>query len=124
MSGNRDETRRAEMEVLLHALADGELDVANALRCEAHLRGCGRCAAAFAEIRATQEALRRDEVRYRAPERLRGHVLAMVEAAVPGWQAEAPAVAAPAWLRRPLAVAAAAVSAKAPAPTRGGVGAQ
>ena len=115
MSGNRDETRCAEMETLLHALADGELDAANALRCEAHLRGCGRCAAAFAEIRATQEALRRDEVRYRAPERLRGRVLAMVEAAAPGWQPEAPAVAAPAWLRRPLAVAAAAVSAKAPA---------
>src|SRR3954471_1987138 len=83
MSGNRDETRCAEMETLLHALADGELDAANALRCEAHLRGCGRCAAAFAEIRATQEALRRDEVRYRAPERLRGRVLAMVEAAAP-----------------------------------------
>src|SRR3954468_17753631 len=115
MSGNRDETRCAEMETLLHALADGELDAANTLRCEAHLRGCGRCAAAFADIRATQEALRRDEVRYRTPERLRGHVLAMVEAAVPGWQPEAPAAAEAACLRRPLAVAAAAGSERAPA---------
>jgi anti-sigma factor RsiW len=103
------------MEMLLHALADGELDAANVLRCEAHLRDCPACAAAFAELCAGREALRRDGVRYPAPERLRGRVLAMVEAAAPAWQPAAPAATAPAWLRRPLHVAAAAVRAAPPA---------
>jgi anti-sigma factor RsiW len=97
------------MEMLLHALLDGELDAANALRCEAHLRSCAGCTAAFAELRATREALRRNEVRYRAPERLRGRVLAMVDAPDPECQPHTLPSAAAAWLRRPLAIAAAAV---------------
>ena len=109
MSGSQDEARCAGMEMLLHALADAELDAANVLSCEAHLRGCPACAAAFAELRAGREALRRYGVRHRAPERLRGRVLAMVEAAGPAWAPEVPAVTAPDWLQRPLRVAAAAV---------------
>src|SRR4051812_20096023 len=109
MSGSQDEARCAGMEMLLHALADGELDAANVLSCEAHLRDCPACAAAFADLRAEREALRRDGVRHRAPERLRGRVLAMVEAAGPAWAPEVPAITAPNWLQRPLRVAAAAV---------------
>ena len=109
MSGSQDEARCAGMEMLLHALADGELDAANVLSCEAHLRGCPACAAAFANLHAGREALRRDGVRHRAPERLRGRVLAMVEAAGPAWAPEVPAITAPDWLQRPLRVAAAAV---------------
>src|SRR4051812_20214188 len=118
MSGSQDEARCAGMEMLLHALADGELDAANVLSCEAHLRDCPACAAAFADLRAEREALRRDGVRHRAPERLRGRVLAMVEAAGPAWAPEVPAITAPNWLQRPLRVAAAAVGAAPSAVTR------
>ena len=34
-----------ERELLLHGLADGELDAANALAMEEHLRSCSGCAA-------------------------------------------------------------------------------
>jgi anti-sigma factor RsiW len=97
----------AAMTLLLHALADGELDAANVLRCEAHLRSCGPCAAAYAEILATREALRREGVRHRAPERLRASILAAVEVAAAS--AAAPARSRPgrgdaapaAWLQAP-----------------------
>ncbi|MDO9713917.1 anti-sigma factor family protein [Paracraurococcus lichenis] len=118
MSGSRDEARCAGMDVLLHALADGELDAANALRCEAHLHECPACASAFAEIGAWRAALRRDGVRHQAPERLRGRILAMAGSGAPAWQPETAMLAAPDWLRRPLRVAAAAVGGAQPASPR------
>ena len=57
-------------------------------------------------------------MRHRAPERLRGRVLAMVEAAGPAWAPEVPAATAPDWLQRPLRVAAAAVGSAPPAAAR------
>src|SRR3954449_3615706 len=100
MSGSQDEARCAGMEMLLHALADGELDAANVLSCEAHLRDCPGCAAAFADLRAERDALRRDGVRHRAPERLRGRVLAMVGAGGAAWGPEGAAGTAPERLQR------------------------
>ncbi|WP_431267084.1 anti-sigma factor family protein [Dankookia sp. P2] len=116
MSGQRDEAGCAGMEILLHAHLDGELDAANALRCEAHLRACPACAATFADLGAEREALRHDALRYRAPERLRGRILAMAETG-PAWQA-ASASAVPPWLERPLRVAASAVRGARPAARR------
>lgn len=57
----------ADRILLLHALADGELDAANATALEQHLATCDACAA---ELRALQElraSLRRPELVDRAP---------------------------------------------------------
>jgi len=65
-----------EREVLLHGLADGELDAANALAVEDHLRSCEGCAAAFSEILRQKQLLASDGFRFRAPESLGSRVLA------------------------------------------------
>ena len=44
--------------VLVHALADGELDVVHAREVEAHIAGCPRCAAEFAAAREMRQVLR------------------------------------------------------------------
>ncbi len=117
MSGNQDEARCcAAMEPLLHALVDGELDAANALRCETHVRSCASCAAELTAIRVTQSVLRNEDgLRHRAPERLRACVLEALDVAIHEQKAaeEARAPAPPAWLRRPLAIASDAVNAAA-----------
>lgn len=105
MSASEDMACCAEAKPLLHALADGELDAANTLRCEAHLHRCGGCAAEFAAILAVRNALRCDGIRYRAPDRLRLSVLAAMEAE---GKAKGGTLSWPAWLRRPLAAIAAA----------------
>ena len=69
-----------ERELLLHGLADGELDAANALALEDHLQSCGECAAAYNEILGQKQLLRSDGLRFRAPESLRGRVLAAIAA--------------------------------------------
>ncbi|MGG5822368.1 anti-sigma factor family protein [Falsiroseomonas sp. HW251] len=84
MSDTREAPRCAAMEPLLHALADGELDAANVLRCEAHLRNCPHCAAAFAGALATRDALRQEGVRHAAPAALRARILDAVDAAAAG----------------------------------------
>lgn len=108
MSASQDEVRCAEAKPLLHALADGELDAANTLRCEAHLRQCGGCAVEFAALLAMRNALRCDGVQYRAPDRLRLSVLAAVEAGTLAQRANRPASSWPARLRQRLAAIAAA----------------
>jgi anti-sigma factor RsiW len=65
-----------ERELLLHGLADGELDAANALAMEEHLRGCAVCDAAYAEILHQRELLRGEGVRFRAPVELRNRIVA------------------------------------------------
>lgn len=67
-----------ERELLLHSLADGELDAANALAVEEHLRGCGGCTAAYGEILRQKELLRNEAPRFRPPSALRGRVLAAI----------------------------------------------
>ena len=69
-----------ERELLLNGLADGELDAANALALEDHLHGCEGCAAAYGEILAQKELLKRDGLRFRAPASLRGRVMAAIAA--------------------------------------------
>lgn len=83
MSEGREEPRCATMEPLLHALADGELDAANALRCEAHLRCCRHCAAAYDQALVVRSAIRQKAVRHRAPEHLQARILAALDAAAP-----------------------------------------
>jgi anti-sigma factor RsiW len=66
----------ADKELLLNGLLDGELDAANALACEAHLRSCAACAEALEQIQATRAALVAPGLRHAAPQALRARVLA------------------------------------------------
>lgn len=64
-----------EREILLHGLADKELDAANALAMEEHLQSCGGCAATYMDILAHKEAIRSAGLRLRAPQALREKVM-------------------------------------------------
>jgi len=68
---------------LLHGLADGELDAANAAACEAHLKTCEACNAAYRRLLALREALGAPGVAHAAPPRLRAGVEAMLAAEIP-----------------------------------------
>ena len=61
---------------LLHANADGELDLVNAREVEQHLRGCDACRRAEEQILALRKALTNDAPSYRAPARLRRNIRA------------------------------------------------
>jgi len=59
---------------LLHAHADGELDLVNAREVEQHLRGCDECRRAEEQILALRGALTNDAPSYRAPAHLRRNI--------------------------------------------------
>jgi anti-sigma factor RsiW len=61
---------------LLHAHADGELDLVNAREVEQHLRGCDECRRAEEQILALRGALTNDAPSYRAPAHLRRNIRA------------------------------------------------
>jgi anti-sigma factor RsiW len=63
-----------EVEVLLHALLDGELDAGHARDVEAHLAGCPRCARQLAAYRDMQTVLARTDLRHQAPPLLRRRI--------------------------------------------------
>jgi len=65
--------------LLLHALADGELDAGHASEVEAHAKGCARCAALLRDTRAMSAALAAPALRLKAPASLR----ARIDAALP-----------------------------------------
>jgi anti-sigma factor RsiW len=67
-----------DKELLLHGLLDGELDAANTLTCEAHLRECAACAAEFGRLQALRTRLRTPGVPFEAPAALRARVLAVI----------------------------------------------
>jgi anti-sigma factor RsiW len=60
-----------EAKVLVHALADGELDASHAREVEAHIASCGGCAAELAVAQDTRRALARQRLSYAAPATLR-----------------------------------------------------
>jgi len=68
-----------EAAILIHALADGELDAVHAREVETHLADCPRCAAQLRGIGDMKNALSSGELRYTAPPRLRQRI----EAALP-----------------------------------------
>lgn len=70
-----------DKELLLHGLLDGELDAANTLLCEAHLKDCAGCAAEFARLQALRSKLRTPGVSFEAPAGLRARIAAVVGAA-------------------------------------------
>ncbi|MFL6599743.1 MAG: anti-sigma factor family protein [Steroidobacteraceae bacterium] len=70
----------ADKELLLHGLLDGELDAANTLICEAHLRECAACADEYGRLRALRSRLRTPGVPFEAPPALRARVAAAIGA--------------------------------------------
>jgi anti-sigma factor RsiW len=69
--------------LLIHGLADGELDAANALAIEAHLKTCADCRSELTQIEAMRELLRDDALSHRAPQALRNRIDAALAAAAP-----------------------------------------
>ena len=67
--------------VLLHGMLDGELDVVGALAFEAHLKECPACAAEYRQQQAIRAALRRPEMRDRAPDALRQRIIESLQPA-------------------------------------------
>lgn len=57
--------------MLLGGLLDGELDAANVLTCEAHLRACPACLAQYETLQRLRAALTSPALPHRAPEGLR-----------------------------------------------------
>jgi anti-sigma factor RsiW len=70
-----------DKELLLHALADGELDAGNVLALEAHMATCPACAAELAAIREVKHRLRAAPLAYKAPADLLARVDAAIEEA-------------------------------------------
>lgn len=64
-----------EKKPLVHALADGELDVVHAREIEAHIASCANCAGSFAEIMALKQKLGSPGLRMRAPAGLAERIL-------------------------------------------------
>jgi anti-sigma factor RsiW len=59
---------------LLHALVDEELDAGHARQVEAHVEGCGRCAAELKALQDMRAMLRAAPLRYSAPPALRRRI--------------------------------------------------
>ena len=60
-----------EIRLLLHAHADGELDAANSLELERHLKTCAACAAENKSLQSLRAVWRGGDLNYRAPDSLR-----------------------------------------------------
>ena len=69
-----------DKELLLHALADNELDAGHALEVEAHVAGCPACAAELAAIRQVKATLGDAQPRYAAPAGLAARIEAALDA--------------------------------------------
>jgi anti-sigma factor RsiW len=63
-----------EARPLIHAYADGEMDLAGSLEIERHLADCAACAAAYREIRVLRSALRSNLLNFDAPATLRAAI--------------------------------------------------
>ncbi|HLZ74108.1 anti-sigma factor family protein [Phenylobacterium sp.] len=66
--------------ILLQGLVDAELDAVNAAAFETHLKTCEGCHADFLRMLALREAVTAPSVTYRAPQRLRDNIEAMLSA--------------------------------------------
>jgi len=70
-----------DKELLLHALADGELDAGNVLALEAHVAGCPACATELAAIREVKRRLGAAPLGYTAPSGLLDRLDAAIDEA-------------------------------------------
>jgi anti-sigma factor RsiW len=67
-----------EMNPLLHAYVDGELDVMRSLDVERHLKTCAACASAKRSLQSLRSTLRHSDLSYSAPTSLRNRLLSEV----------------------------------------------
>jgi anti-sigma factor RsiW len=72
-----------EARVLVHALADGELDAGHAREVEAHVAQCAGCAAELAAARDMTRALRAEPLRFAVPLSLRANIDRVVPVPAP-----------------------------------------
>jgi anti-sigma factor RsiW len=87
-----------ENQLLLHALADNELDAAGVLTLEAHVAGCQACAAELAAIRRVKSALADARPAYKAPASLHARLDAALAEADPAPRAPPRRVSAETWV--------------------------
>ncbi|HEX3363665.1 hypothetical protein [Phenylobacterium sp.] len=66
--------------ILLQGLVDAELDAVNAAAFETHLKTCNGCHGEYLRMLALREAVTAPSITYRAPERLRANIEAMLSA--------------------------------------------
>ncbi|HUC48833.1 MAG TPA: anti-sigma factor [Xanthobacteraceae bacterium] len=71
----------ADYEMLLHALADGELDAGHVRDVETHVAGCTACAERLKAIQTLRSAMADANLREPAPAHLRGRIEALFPAA-------------------------------------------
>jgi anti-sigma factor RsiW len=69
--------------LLLHGLVDGELDAANSLAIEAHLKACPGCSEELTRIETVRATLAGAQLGHRAPDGLRDRIGQQLDAAVP-----------------------------------------
>jgi anti-sigma factor RsiW len=72
-------TECSEHAVLLHGLIDGELDAANSVKIEAHVKTCANCAAELHRLEAIRAQLATTGARHAAPTALLERVEAQIE---------------------------------------------
>jgi anti-sigma factor RsiW len=97
----------AESRLFLHAHGDAELDVANSLELERHLKTCAACAAEMQSVNSLKAALQGPSLRYDAPDALRREVRRMARAS---GNETRPMLFQSLWLWKSLAFGAAAVA--------------
>jgi len=68
----------AEWELMLHGLADGELDAVHSLRVERHIAACPHCAAQLESLKALKQIVGQRGVHWRTPDHVRAQVLAAI----------------------------------------------
>lgn len=84
-----------QIQTLIHAHHDGELDAANTQQVDQHLADCPRCFSLRSNLETMRTQLRDDALRFRAPAALRSRLRAtLANTRPPGWQV------ARAWLTR------------------------
>ncbi|MEI9892865.1 MAG: zf-HC2 domain-containing protein [Chthoniobacter sp.] len=70
-----------QIQKLIHAHHDGELDAANTLQVDEHLADCPSCFGALRQLSALRGALQNSELRFSAPDSLRRSISTAVEQA-------------------------------------------
>lgn len=71
-------------DLLLHAYADGELDLVRSLEIEEHLKTCAECAQELQNHQTLRKAIRAGNLYRRAPEGLRSRIIAAAAKPAPG----------------------------------------
>ena len=89
-----------QIEKLIHAYHDGELDIGATVRVDEHLADCPRCAALLRNLSSLSAVLRNDALRFQAPPALRERIrAATAQAAQAESEAEVDTVTRQPWLR-------------------------